>query len=79
MKLQDYLSSLLGQFVKFRIGRRMYYGRVMHITDGVANIRGIEQSKGVGEYNAPYEDLRVCTHDEVYRIGAGKLRQTTYA
>lgn len=68
-------KDLLGKFVKFRTGRKLHYGRVLSIEQGVANIRGIEQKNtGRAAYHYPISEIVECSHDEVYKIGRGIIQ-----
>lgn len=73
-------KSLVGQFVKFQYPSRekglgrMGYGRVTSVEKEVANIRGTEQTtRERPSYHYPLSEIMVCTHEEVYKIGQGKL------
>jgi len=73
--MKNMKKDFLGKYVKFRVGRKTHYGRVLHIIHGVAHIKGIEEPQhGMGGYNYPVNEIRECTHDEVYKIGRGYLQ-----
>lgn len=54
----------------------MCFGRVLSIQQDTANIRGVEQgSRERAEYHIPVGELTVCSHEEVFKIGAGQITQ----
>lgn len=62
--------NLLGKYVRFHVGRKAHWGRVSSIERGIANIRGIEQTKHTQPaYHYPINEIVECTHDKVYDIG----------
>lgn len=67
---EKHLGELLGKYVKFRVGRSSHFGRVSSIEDEICNIIGMEQGKyQKPAYHYPYSEVRICTHDEVFKLG----------
>ena len=64
------MKQLLGRYVKFRVGKRFWYGKVLSVEQGVANIKGAEQKKkDRAAYHYPVYEIVECTHEEVFNIG----------
>lgn len=69
-------NELVSKWVKFRIGRPTYYGRVVSIEHDVANIRGIEEGTRVRpSYHMEVYQLDVCSQEDMLKIGRREIKQ----
>lgn len=64
----------MGKWVKFRIGRKIHFGKILSIEHEVANIRGFEQKKKEkAAYHYPLYEIIEATHDEVFNLGRAAI------
>ena len=70
MEKTNYKQSLVGKWVKFRVGKKTHYGRVSHIEQDICAIRGIEQKKYTKPaYNYNFQEVKLLPQDEVFNLG----------
>lgn len=64
----------LNNWVKFRVGKRTHFGKLLSVERDVANIRGFEQaSKERPAYHYPVDEITEANHTEVFKLGRAAI------
>ena len=74
-KISQYKNSLVGELVKFRVGRHYHYGFVSHVNGDICAIRGLEQKKySPPQYNYLFTEVKKVDTKTAFRLGRGLIQ-----